>query len=72
MPRLYLASPKYPITLSGTFGGNLIAVLTVSKDKPPFNTLAEMASQSDYTFGTLGNSMWTTLFEVRLTLGCFN
>ncbi|RUS80287.1 hypothetical protein EGW08_011971, partial [Elysia chlorotica] len=51
------------LVVAGTFGGNLIAVLTVSKDKPPFNTLAEMASQSDYTFGTLGNSMWTTLFE---------
>ncbi|GFR83294.1 glutamate receptor [Elysia marginata] len=51
------------LVVAGTFGGNLIAVLTVTKDKPPFDTLAEMAGQSDYIFGTLGNSMWTTLFE---------
>ncbi|GFN97075.1 glutamate receptor [Plakobranchus ocellatus] len=47
----------------GTFSGNLIAVLTVSKDKAPFDTLRDMASQDEYRFGTLGNSMWTELFR---------
>ncbi|GFO15875.1 glutamate receptor [Plakobranchus ocellatus] len=63
LPILWFDSPAIISPDSGTFGGNLIAVLTVTKDKPPFNTLAEMAGQSDYIFGTLGNSMWTTLFE---------
>ncbi|XP_012940485.2 glutamate receptor [Aplysia californica] len=51
------------LVVAGTYSGNLIAVLTVSKDKPPFDTLEEMANQDEYRFGTLGNSMWTTLFE---------
>jgi len=51
------------LVVVGTYSGNLIAVLTVTKDKPPFDTLEEMAAQDEYKFGTLGNSMWTTLFE---------
>ncbi|GFS13153.1 glutamate receptor [Elysia marginata] len=53
------------IVVAGTFSGNLIAVLTVSKDKAPFDTLKDMAGQSEYKFGTLGNSMWTELFRVK-------
>ncbi|GFS20371.1 glutamate receptor [Elysia marginata] len=51
------------VVKNGTYSGNLIAVLTVPKDKPPFNTLKEMAAQNEYRFGTLKNSMWTELFK---------
>ncbi|GFO49256.1 glutamate receptor [Plakobranchus ocellatus] len=62
--RVFLSSWwLFCIVVAGTYSGNLIAVLTVTKDKPPFNTLKEMAAQDEYRFGTLGNSMWTELFK---------
>ncbi|KAK3755334.1 hypothetical protein RRG08_026064 [Elysia crispata] len=62
--RLFLSSWwLFCLIMAGTYSGNLIAVLTVTKDKPPFETLKEMASQDDYRFGTLGNSMWSELFK---------
>nr|KAG5710674.1 hypothetical protein BaRGS_035076 [Batillaria attramentaria] len=42
--------------------GNLIAFLTVTKDKAPFDTLEDMVQQDDYTYGTIDESVWTTLF----------
>ncbi|GFO49258.1 glutamate receptor [Plakobranchus ocellatus] len=56
-------TPNYDCLALGTYSGNLIAVLTVTKDKPPFQTLKEMSTQDDYRFGTLGNSMWSELFK---------
>ncbi|KAK3794516.1 hypothetical protein RRG08_003667 [Elysia crispata] len=62
--RIFLSSWwLFCIVVAGTYSGNLIAVLTVTKDKPPFNTLKEMAAQNEYKFGTLKNSMWTELFK---------
>ncbi|RUS85248.1 hypothetical protein EGW08_007009 [Elysia chlorotica] len=62
--RIFLSSWwLFCIVVAGTYSGNLIAVLTVTKDKPPFNTLKEMAEQNEYRFGTLKNSMWTELFK---------
>ncbi|XP_046572367.1 glutamate receptor ionotropic, delta-1-like isoform X2 [Haliotis rubra] len=51
------------IIMVAAYSGNLIAFLTVSKNYPPFKTLAEVTEQTDYTWGTDGGSMWTTLFQ---------
>ncbi|XP_046351217.1 glutamate receptor ionotropic, kainate 2-like isoform X1 [Haliotis rufescens] len=51
------------IIVVAAYSGNLIAFLTVSKNYPPFKTLAEVTEQTDYTWGTDGGSMWTTLFQ---------
>jgi hypothetical protein len=52
--------------LSATYSGNLIAFLTVTKEKPPFDSLSEMVAQDEYEWGTLGGTYWMTWFEVRL------
>ena len=54
------------IILSATYSGNLIAFLTVTKEKTPFDSLTEMVAQSDYEWGTLGGTFWMTFFEVLL------
>jgi hypothetical protein len=54
------------IILSATYSGNLIAFLTVTKEKPPFDSLSEMVAQDEYEWGTLGGTYWMTWFEVRL------
>lgn len=51
------------IILSATYSGNLIAFLTVTKEKTPFDSLTEMVAQSDYEWGTLGGTFWVTFFE---------
>ena len=55
----------FSIVLAATYSGNLIAFLTVNKDKPPFNTLQAMVEQDEYRYGTIDQSMWTMLFQVR-------
>ncbi|XP_041354577.1 glutamate receptor ionotropic, kainate 2-like [Gigantopelta aegis] len=44
------------------YSGSLVAFLTVKKTSPPFKTLAEVAKQDTYEWGTIGGSMWVTLF----------
>ena len=48
--------------------GNLIAFLTVSKDKPPFNTLRGLVEQDQYTWGIIGGTFFTNLFQVTAFL----
>ncbi|XP_045201044.2 glutamate receptor 2-like [Mercenaria mercenaria] len=51
------------IIIVGTYSGNLIAFLTVTKERPPFNTLEEMNNlKGTYKWGTLGGTAWETLF----------
>ncbi|ESO85380.1 hypothetical protein LOTGIDRAFT_75623, partial [Lottia gigantea] len=52
------------IMLVATYSGNLVAFLTISRVEVPFDTLAGMSQQSDYKWGTLGGSAFTTLFLV--------
>nr|KAG5710676.1 hypothetical protein BaRGS_035078 [Batillaria attramentaria] len=54
----------FSIVMAATYSGNLIAFLTVTKDKAPFDTLEEMVRQDQYTYGTIDQSMWTMLFEM--------
>ncbi|XP_055956921.1 glutamate receptor ionotropic, kainate glr-3-like, partial [Patella vulgata] len=46
----------FSIIVAATYSGNLIAFLTVAKDKPPFETLDELGSQNTYRWGTLGGT----------------
>ncbi|XP_059160214.1 probable glutamate receptor [Physella acuta] len=50
----------FTIVISSTYSGNLIAFLTVSKQRAPFDTLADMLAQDSYKWGFLG----TTLYEL--------
>ena len=50
------------IIVVAIYCGNLIAFLTVSKDKPPFNSLEELLIQKgEFRWGTLGGSAWEDL-----------
>ena len=51
------------IIVVGTYCGNLIAFLTVTKDKPPFSNLQEMIDRKgEYTWGVVGGTVWETIF----------
>lgn len=53
------------IIVVGTYSGNLIAFLTVSKEKLPFNSLVELTKlKSSMKWGTLGATVWEVVFMV--------
>ncbi|XP_053403039.1 uncharacterized protein LOC123556009 [Mercenaria mercenaria] len=50
------------IIIVGIYSGNLIAFLTVTKEKPPFETLAEMIKlKGSYRWGTLSDTIFATV-----------
>ncbi|XP_069104062.1 glutamate receptor ionotropic, delta-1-like isoform X1 [Argopecten irradians] len=51
------------LVMMASYSGNLIAYLTVSKDKLPFNTVNEMIHKDDYKWGLIGGSYWVTIFK---------
>ncbi|KAK3095885.1 hypothetical protein FSP39_020337, partial [Pinctada imbricata] len=53
----------FSILFVGTYCGNLIAFLTVSIEKPPFQSMAEMIEQDRYKWGTLGGTYFITWFS---------
>ncbi|XP_060581241.1 glutamate receptor ionotropic, kainate glr-3-like, partial [Ruditapes philippinarum] len=51
------------IIIVGTYCGNLIAFLTITKEQPPFNTIAEMLElKGTYKWGTVGGTNWEMVF----------
>jgi hypothetical protein len=57
----------FSIVVVGTYCGNLIAFLTVTKDKPPFETLDEMADlKGDYKWGFQEGTHWEHVFKVYI------
>ncbi|KAL4220540.1 hypothetical protein ACF0H5_020938 [Mactra antiquata] len=51
------------IIVVGTYCGNLIAFLTVTKERPPFETMKEMVEQKgQYKWGTMGGTAWENIF----------
>ncbi|XP_045201973.2 probable glutamate receptor [Mercenaria mercenaria] len=51
------------IIIVGIYSGNLIAFLTVTKEKPPFNTLSEMIKlKGSYRWGTLSDTHFAAVF----------
>ncbi|XP_069104060.1 uncharacterized protein [Argopecten irradians] len=53
----------FSIIMVATYSGNLIAFLTVAKDRLPFNSVAELVAQSEYSWGTLGGTYFITMFK---------
>lgn len=54
----------FSIVVVGTYCGNLIAFLTVAKDKPPFETLDEMADlKGEYKWGFQEGTNWEHVFK---------
>ncbi|XP_060063877.1 uncharacterized protein LOC132544318 [Ylistrum balloti] len=51
------------IIMMATYSGNLIAFLTVTKDKAPFTTVAGMVQMDNYRWGTIGGSSWIDAFN---------
>ncbi|XP_046572369.1 glutamate receptor ionotropic, kainate glr-3-like [Haliotis rubra] len=49
--------------ISAVYSGNLIAFLTVAKETKPFNTIPEVAYQTDYTWGIHGGTLWVNVFQ---------
>ncbi|XP_071081479.1 glutamate receptor ionotropic, kainate glr-3-like [Haliotis cracherodii] len=49
--------------ISAVYSGNLIAFLTVAKETKPFNTIPEVADQTDYTWGIHGGTLWVNVFQ---------
>ena len=53
------------LVIAATYSGNLIAFLTVTKEKIPFNSLAELVSYAQtYTWGIIGGTLWEDTFMV--------
>ncbi|XP_050407044.2 glutamate receptor ionotropic, delta-2 isoform X1 [Patella vulgata] len=51
------------MVMAATYSGNLVAFLTVTKDKPPFTSLAGMIQQDDYIWGTIGGTVIVQLLQ---------
>lgn len=56
----------FSIIMVATYSGNLIAFLTVTIDKPPFNSLEELVEHDDYKWGVLSGTYFVTWFQVTL------
>ncbi|XP_063428109.1 glutamate receptor ionotropic, kainate 2-like isoform X1 [Mytilus trossulus] len=51
------------IIMMATYSGNLIAFLTVTKDKLPFTDLSGLVAQDKYEWGTQGGSVFEHIFK---------
>ncbi|XP_069103796.1 glutamate receptor ionotropic, kainate 4-like [Argopecten irradians] len=51
------------IVMMATYSGNLIAFLTVTKEKLPFDTLSGMVNQDVYKWGTIGGTAFIDIFK---------
>ncbi|XP_021355128.1 glutamate receptor ionotropic, delta-1-like [Mizuhopecten yessoensis] len=51
------------IAMMATYSGNLIAFLTVSKEKLPFDTISGMVGQDEYRWGTIGGTAFIDIFK---------
>ena len=52
------------VIYAATFSSNLVALLTVDLEHPPFTSLEELADQQEYKYGILSGSAYTNLFQV--------
>lgn len=48
------------------YSGNLVAFLTVSEDKLPFETIEQMVKQDKYKWGLYGNGAMQSFFSVSI------
>ena len=56
------------MVITATYSANLIAFLSVEKYRVPFNNLAQLASQEEYKFGTLGGTAQMLHVKVKKEL----
>ena len=56
------------IVIVASYGGSLIAYLTVAKGEAPFDSLEDMIAQSQYTWGVTGGSVYDAAFSVSQKL----
>lgn len=56
----------FSLIMVATYSGNLIAFLTVTIDKAPFNSLEELVEQDDYKWGILAGTYFVTWFQVNI------
>lgn len=62
----------YCIVVTATFTGQLMATLTVTSVKPPFNSIAEMVAQDGYKWGTAsGGTVIYVSLQVHLHMRHF-
>ena len=60
------------VVLYATYAANLIASLSVTRTKMPFNTLEEMVQQTEYKYGVTDNGFAQLVFRVRIfRVWCF-
>lgn len=59
----------FSLIMVATYSGNLIAFLTVTIDKAPFNSLEELVEQDDYKWGILAGTYFVTWFQVMSVNG---
>ena len=52
------------IVIVASYGGSLIAYLTITKGDAPFNNLEQMVEQTRYKYGTTGGSVYVSQFKV--------
>ena len=48
----------YVIVIDATYSANLIAFLAVDIQRPPFETLSELADNNEYLVGVVGGTAW--------------
>lgn len=54
------------IIMMATYSGNLVAFLTVTKEKLPFSNIAGLVEQGSYKWGTLEGTVFETIFKVKI------
>ena len=58
----------YVIVIDATYSANLIAFLAVDIQRPPFETLSELADQNEYLIGVVGGTAWMDEMRVNIIL----
>ncbi|VDI82413.1 Hypothetical predicted protein [Mytilus galloprovincialis] len=53
------------IIMMATYSGNLIAFLTVTKDKLPFTDLSGLVAQDKYQWGIQGGAIFEQILKVK-------
>ena len=58
----------YVLVIDATYSANLIAFLAVDIQRPPFETLSELADQNEYLIGVVGGTAWMDEMRVNIIL----
>ena len=53
------------IVYSAMYSSNLVALLSVDVERPPFDSFEALSTQSQFKFGLLGETYMARIFQVR-------